>query len=102
MAYYSNMYIIKATTGEQIKIDFDELAKLNCQSDTLILFRRGAMLRRLVGVVLEDEEAKKETPRFAGESEEQRLKRLREKKSEDIFKEIRNGLPNSTNQLRLG
>ena len=84
------MYIIKTTTSEEIKIDYDELQKLNVPPDTLIFFRRGAVLRRLVGIVVEDEEAKENMKRKPGESEEQALQRLREKKSEDIFEALRN------------
>lgn len=94
------MYIIKTTIGEQIKIDYDELVKLDVSPDTLIFFRRGAVLRKIVGIIVEDEEMKATMKRKPGESEGEALKRLKENKSEDIFQSLRkNGLPPGTPKL---
>jgi len=81
---FSNMYIVKTTTGDSIKIDIDELEKINqAKSDQLIFFRQGAVLKRMIGLVIEDKERDREGPRELGSNKTQ------PKLQEDIFPQVR-------------
>lgn len=88
------MYILKTTTREEIKIDYDELALVkNAKPDQLIFFRQGAIVRKLIGTIVRDPDAERIVTRKPGESKEQLEERVMSHRSEDIF-----GVMRSENQ----
>lgn len=79
------MYIVKTTTRDEIKIDQDELLKIEQADDNqLIYFRQGAVLKRVIAVVVEDPERGRDTPR------DMQTKKPQENKLNDIFPQLRN------------
>jgi hypothetical protein len=84
MVSYCNMYILKTTIGDSIKIDADELAKINeSKPDQLILFRQGAVLKRMIALIIEDPEGERDGPRELGTN------KTKPKLQDDIFPQLR-------------
>lgn len=82
------MYIVKTTTGDEIKIDQDELIKVEKTTEnSLIYFRQGAVLKRMIAVIIEDPDRDRDRPREIG-VKEQPVKQL-----DDIFPQLRGPQP---------
>lgn len=82
------MYILKTTTGDTIRIDSDELVLINnAKADDLILFRQGAVLKRMIGLIVEDPDRERDRPREIG------AKTAEVKQLDDIFPQLRPNQP---------
>lgn len=78
------MYILKTTTGDTIRIDSDEMNLIgSAKPDDLILFRQGAVLKRMIGIITEDPESGREGPREIGQT------KSTPKQQVDIFPQLR-------------
>lgn len=87
------MYTLKTTTGEEFRIDHDELPKLLGNPDALVVFRQGIVLRRLIGTVVLDENARKGILKLPGETEKDVQRKLQESKSDNIFPGLNKSQP---------
>lgn len=79
------MYILKTTIGDSIRIDSDEMKLINsAKPDDLILFRQGAILKRMIGIIVEDPDSGREGPREIGQKNSTPAQQV------DIFPQLRN------------
>lgn len=84
------MFILTTTTGQQIKVDGDELERLAfAKSDELVFLRNGAVQRRMVSTILEDTERRESILKLPGETDEDIKRKIEEDRSVDIFAEFR-------------
>jgi hypothetical protein len=83
------MYELTSTTGKSFSITEDDLTKIiNAKPDDLIFLSEGAIVRRLVGVILPIEKDEDVVLRTPGMSKEEHLK-LVEAHKEDTFRKLR-------------
>lgn len=95
------MFIIKTLHGD-VKADYDEIERIANAKETLVFLRNGAVNPKHITNIVKDTERMREVLKRPGESDADVQARIRQEKSEDIFKDIRGpALGQGPDQLKL-